>query len=902
VPDAAAAARAFRALLRAYPRAFRERHGREMELFFRDRWAEGRGAGRGRLAIWGETLLDLAASAPREHLRAVVGRRRRGRPPHDQHTPPSGEPMQTLLQDARYAARTLARRPGFAAAAVLTLALGIGATTAVFSVVHAVLLRPLPWRDADRVVAAFATTPRSQSEAVSWPEYQDWVRGAPSFAGLAIVRGQSVNLTGGGAPPDRLVGSFATASLFPVLGAEAALGRTFAPAETEEATAQPVAVASHGLWQERFGGDSSILGRTLTLNGRTVTIVGVMPRGFETPYGTPDVWLPLPFYPNTNGLSRQHASMLAIGRLRPGATPEQARAELQAVERRLAAEYPELNAGRGARVVAMREVLVGDARPVLLTLFAAVLVVLLIACTNVANLQLVRAAARRREISVRAALGASASRIARQLLTESLLLAAAGGALGLLLAHWGVAALGAVIPASLPVFGGISLEPAVLGFAVAITLGTGLLFGLVPALHAARAGLGAALATRGGTGAARGGVRGVRGGVRGAFVVAQVALSIVLLVPAGLLIRSLLELQRVRPGFDPRGVLTMEYRLPVAKYREPAQIVAFMTQAIARIREVPGVRSAALARAIPFSGNSDGFAYLVEGRPAPAPGTTPLLQLNTVSDGYFRTLGIPLLGGRDFTARDAAEAPPVIIVNRTFAEREWPGESPLGRRVMALGGREWMTVVGVVGDARHFTLADVPAAQAYLPYAQNPAVFSSVAVRVEGSAAPESLGPAVRAAIWSVDRDQPVWKLRSLETLMGGSLVAQRLTTRLLAGFAAAALLLAGLGIYGVMSHAVAQRTREVGIRMALGARGAQVLRQVLGEGMVLTALAAALGLAGAFAATRLLSSQLYGVSAKDPATFATVPLILAAVALAACYLPARRASRVDPVEALREE
>ncbi|MEJ7813062.1 MAG: ABC transporter permease, partial [Gemmatimonadaceae bacterium] len=873
-PPPSAAERLHRALLRTYPAAFRAEYGEEMERFVRDRVGEARyGTGWiARARLCAHVLLDAARTAPREHGRALVSRVR-GTPGTDDVPPGDhtrGDVMDMLLQDARFALRTLARRPVFATVAIATLALGIGATTAIFSVVNALLLRPLLLPEPDRVLMVWDATAAAPRGQVSYPDWLEWRAGARSFEALAIMRGQSVNLTGGD-EPERLAGSFVSADFWPVLRAAPALGRGFSRAETELPTAEPVAVVSDGLWRRRFGGDPALLGRSLTLNGRAFTVVGIMPATAPL-FGATDVWLPIPYYPNANGFDRGQGSMTVMGRLRAGATSARASAELGAIARREAERYPATNAGHGIMVEPLHETLVGDLRPVLLILLGAVALVLLIACANVANLQLAHAAARRREISVRAALGAGRARLVRQLLTESLILSALGGALGAALAHVAARALAGIVPLDTASFAPIAVDARVLGFAAAVSLLTGTLFGLVPAVHGSRADLGASLK--------RGTHRFVPGlgrvSARDVFVVAQVALSIVLLVGAGLLTRSLIRLRGADPGFDPRGVLTMEFRLPATKYADDARVADFFTRALAAIRAVPGVRGAALVRAVPLSGNAENLPYIVEGRPAARDAAdAPAVHRNIVSPGYFRTMAIPLVAGRDFTDADGPTAPGVVVVNAELARREWPGQPAVGKRIrLGDGDAPWLTVVGVVGNAKHYALSDAPFTQGYIPYRQKPLIFTSIVVRAAGN--PLALAGAVRGAIWQVDRDQPVWRVRTMEEVLAGSVEQQRVTTRLLGAFAALALLLAGVGVYGVMSYAVAQRAHEVGLRMALGAKRGQVLALVVRRGMALAAVAIVIGLATALAATGALASQLFGVSRLDPVTFGAVPAVLA--------------------------
>ena len=880
--------------------------------FFRDRRRESRhrvgtlGVSR----LWLHLVADIAVTAPREHLRHLRGllagestdaayeALEPDVPWSSPFYPERKYSMDMLLQDLRFALRALVRRPGFALVAVLTLALGIGANTAIFSVVSAVLLRPLPWPDADRLVMVYSARGSNHQLGVAYLDYLDWRRQSTSFAELGVIRGQSINLTGGDTP-ERIIGTFSTASTLRLLGASAAQGRLFNETETEVATRQPVAVISDAIWRSRFGAAADMVGRTLVLNGQPFTVVGILRPDFEGVLGTPDVWLPIGYYPNKGDLElRGQGGVLALGRLKAGVTPEQAQADLDVVTRRLAELYPTTNASLGASIQPLRDQIVGRVRTPILIVLGAVAIVLLIACANVANLLLARAAARRRELSVRAALGAGRSRLMRQLLTESLLLSVLGGGAGIALAFAGVRGLAHAVAGSLPVYGRIALDAPVLLFAVGVTIAAGVLFGSAPAWQLSRTDLHDTLTLRGDTSASGG-----RLGVRNVLVVVQIALCVVLLVSAGLLTRSLLALSKVDPGFDPSRVLTLQFRLPVTKYRTEAEIANMFTRSIAEIRAVPGVEAAALVRATPLNGNGEQMPYTV------AAGTTPtderrapMLHLNIVSPGYFETMRIPRRAGRDFTMDDREGTTPVAIVNEQLARRAWPNESAVGKRIR-IGGADgtWATIVGVVAGARHFQLSEAPLDQAYVSYLQRPLIFTEVVVRTAHDD-PMSVAKAVRAAIWRVDRDQPVWRVRSMDVVMNEARGGPKLTVWLTTAFGVLALVLATIGVYGVMSYAVARRTQEVGIRMALGARATQVLGMVLRQGMATIGVAVAIGLAAAFAVTRLIESQLFGVGARDPLTFVAVSAVLAIVALVACWVPARRASRVDPLVALRSE
>jgi putative ABC transport system permease protein len=640
-----------------------------------------------------------------------------------------------------------------------------------------------------------------------------------------------------------------------------------------------------------------VLGRTIVLNGLPHVVIGVTAQDYEDPFGPPEVWVPITSAPNPSWLTRDQPSFWGLARLKPGVSPAQGAADVQAIAKALAAEYPS-NAGLDAKLETLRDFLVGNVRPALLVLLGFVVLILLIACANLANLMLARATARRREMSLRAALGAGRPRLMRQLLTESVVLALIGGTLGVLVARWAIVALVAAVPGGLPAFGQVGLDWPVLLFSAGITIGGGLVFGVVPARFATRADLAGALQNRGsdGTGGAVAGGR-----IRNTFVAIQLALCIVLLVGAALLTRSFYRIQREQIGFQPDHLITAELRLPITKYATDTAMAQFADQALARIRAIPGVRSAALLGSVPLSGNWGATSYLPEGQAPPADNVLPTTQTNQVTDGFFATMGIQLVAGRDFAPTDRLGTPVVAIVNQELARVAWPGQSPLGKRLTVTGPPDVVaTVVGVVGNIKQFTLTEPPAPQLYLAKAQHPAIFSSVAARTVGD--PDAMGNAVREAIWSVDRDQPVWKIRSMSSLLDRDVAPHRFTVLLAGSFAILALLLALIGVYGVMAYAVAQRSREIGIRMALGAARGEVVRMVLWSGLRIVALATAVGLAAAFGGARLLQRQLFNVPPTDPVTFVAVPALLAAVAALACWVPARRAARVDPAVALQSE
>ncbi|MDQ3803685.1 MAG: ABC transporter permease [Acidobacteriota bacterium] len=809
--------------------------------------------------------------------------------------------LETLWQDLRYAARTLRTRPGFAAVAVLTLALGIGANTAIFSVVNAVLLRPLPYEDPERIVRIGGTNQRRGAALGSFSpqDFFDWRERANVFEALAAYDGWSPSLTGAG-EPERVEAARVSPGFFGVLKVSPALGRDFLPAEEQRGNHLSV-ILSHPFWQRRFGGDPRVIGRSLTLNGHGYTVVGIMPAGFAGPKFTggdfeqAELWAP--FAPDLSQWTRDGRSVdAAIARLKPGVSLAQAQAELDAIAAQLQRQYPDTNAGIGAAAASLHEQAVGAIRPALLTFLVAVGLVLLIACANVANLLLARAAARQKEIAVRMALGAGRARIVRQLLTESVLLAGLGGAAGLLLALWATSLLVALGSDAIPRPDEIAVDARVLGFTLGVSLLTGIAFGLAPALAASRPDLNETL-KEGGRSQTFG--RG-RKRVRGVLVVSEVALSLLLLIGAGLLVKSFVRLRRVDPGFDPRHVLTMNAFLPGARYPEEWQHAAFFEKVLERVRALPGVESASVVSNLPVSGNYDRISLYVEGQTPAAREDIPDAERYMVDAEYFKTMRIPLLGGRPFNDRDTAEAPPVVIVNESVARRFWPGESAVGKRVRTDPSRPWLTVVGVVGEVRHYSLEAAPNMQLYLPHRQVPSQVMTFAVRSAGD--PGAQAAAVRGQVWAVDKDQPVYDVRTMGQLLSESLAQRRFTMLLVGVFAGVALLLAAVGLYGVMNYAVAQRTHEIGIRMALGAQRGDVLRIMLGQGMALTLGGVGLGLVAAAGLTRVLESLLYGVSALDPAVFAGVTFILIAVAFLACCIPARKATRVDPIVALRYE
>lgn len=799
-----------------------------------------------------------------------------------------------MLKDIRYGIRSLLKRPGLTAVALITLALGIGVNTAIFSAVDSVLLRPLPFKDPERLVAVWEHTSVlgiAQNEMAP-ANYFDLRNQNQVFEQVGAFGDLSTNLTGEG-EPESLEGQLVTANVFTALGVQPALGRTFAP-EEDQLGQHRVAVLSDTLWRRRFNTDASVINRTVTLNGEPFTIVGVMPPGFFFPVRETELWVPWAMEPGqAEGRGDHYFRVLA--RLKPGVTIEQANAEAQSLAARLARDYPRTNEGLGFVVNSFHRDYVGDLRLPILILFAAVGLVLLIACANVANLLLAQA-------TISMAVGAGRWAIARQLLVESLLLAIGGGLLGVLGAIWGVEALSKLLPESLSKLQSVSIDTRVLLFTLLVIGVTAIAFGVVPALHATRANPGDALNEMGRDAAGGGSGR----HMRRMLVISEVALAVVLLAGAGLLIRSFQRLRQVDLGFQPDNLLTMRMVLPFQKYPKPETRRAFYDELLRRVNGLPGVQSAGMISFLPLSTSGMKFSFSVEGRTAPSDMNLPFALYRVVSPDYFRAMGIPLRHGRFFDTRDSADSMPVAIVNRRLAEQFWPGEDPTGKRLKIgpLDSRNpWATVVGVVGDVRQAGLYGEQQSELYMPYAQEwrPWVAPrDLVVRTKGDAA--SLAAAVREAVWAVDKDQPVSDIRTMDQVFAAAISRERFQMLLLTLFATLALVLACVGLYGLISYAVAQRTHEIGVRMALGAEPRDVLRLVIRQGMLLTFAGLLLGIAGGLAATRVMTDLLYGVTATDAVTFITVGGLLLVVALLACYVPARRATKVDPLIALRYE
>ena len=802
--------------------------------------------------------------------------------------------MQTVWQDLRYGARMLMKKPGFTLIAVITVALGIGANTAIFSVVNAALIRALPYHNPERLILLFATSADAQRDTWSIQEMEEFQSQSQSLEDLTGFMSQSVNLTGI-ERPDRVRGAFVAANFFQVFNLSPVVGRTFAAGE-DRPGAEKVVVVNEKIWRERLGGDPNLKGKKLILNGEPFSVIGVVSANFKQPLDSEvEVWMGAAAYPG-NTAQRDFRLLLGIGHLKPGAGLTQTQAEMNAIANQLALAYPGENTGRGAKVEYVHEFMVGGLRRMLYLLFAAVGVILLIACANLANLLLARGLARQREIAVRAALGAGKWRLIRQLLTEASLLSLAGGGLGLLFAQWGLAALRR-LPQNFVRGEDVRVDARVLLFTLAVAVVTGWLFGLAPAIQLARPELNTMLKEGG-----RSGGEGAKWNrVRGAFVVAQVALSLLLLVGGGLLIRSFDKLLRVDPGFKPENLLTLEYRLPRNRYQQGEAQWNFHRQVVERIRDVPGVKSSSLVRGLPFSGNGGDTEIILPDREIPPKGKEPRAMYNTAMPNYFETMGIPFIKGRLFNEQDQLNTPRVFLINQTMARRFWPDQDPIGKQIK-IDAEDGATgaVIGVVGDAKHYWLEEESQPQMYEAYSQAPGIFATVVVRT--TVEPMSLAEPVRQAVWKVDGDQPMWKVRTLESLIDRSTANKRFLMVLMGVFAALALALTVIGLYGVMSYAVSQRTQEIGVRMALGAGARNIHRMVLRQGMTLVLIGVAFGLAASWLLTRLMANLLFGVSATDLLTFVSISSLLTIVALLACWIPARRAMKVDPIIALRYE
>jgi putative ABC transport system permease protein len=837
------------------------------------------------------SLLDRSAVGDERAARRLV-LRSLGAFPHAVWTFTDEMRLDPMLQDLKYAIRGIVNRPAFAALVIATLALGIGATTAMFSIVHSVLLRPLPYERPDELVYMYGAFRQGNQASVSPPDYLDYRDRNSVFSSLAgrTVFGTAV-ITGSD-EPERVQSSIATANFFSTLGIKPYRGRVFLP--EEEQGDHAVAILSYGLWQRRYAGDARIIGTTIPIDGRPHTVIGIMPPDLDRTMDV-QIWRPIPFGTDATSVRRFHFLRL-VGRLKSGVTIAQAQRHMDDIARTLAAQYPE-NESWHLNLVPYRDVVIGGVGPVLLVLLGAVGVVLLIACGNVASLLLARASARSGEMAVRTALGAGRSRLVRQLLTESLVLGVAAGAAGLVLAHYLLVAVRAVGDGMLPRLAEVEIDGPVLAFTFAVSLLTSLVFGAAPALHAARADLAAMMKSLGKASSSRSGVS-----TRDALVVAQVALSFVLLVGAGLLVHSLWRLQRVDTGFDASGLVAASVSLPETKYKTRDAQVRFWDELFERVRAIPGVESVAATTLFPLRGGGDTYFY-VEGQPPATDADKMNATPSSVTEDYFTTMRIPLIAGRAFNAADRGDGAGVMIVSSALARRLFPGASALGKRLVVDFGKPFVgEIVGVVGDVRIYGQANDAPEMMYFAGRQPNAGwgmgFGNLATRVRGD--PEAIAQQLRAAVRSLDPDVPLSAIQPVESMLSESVSATRFRTRLLVGFAAAALMLAVVGLYGMLAYSVTQRTRELGIRMALGARPTAVFRMVVRQGMALVVVGIVLGVAGAVAATRLLAAQLFEVAPTDPAVFVFVASTLTMAGLAACVIPARRATRADPIAALR--
>ena len=807
--------------------------------------------------------------------------------------------METLIKDIRYGVRMLVRNPGFTIVSVIALALGIGANVAIFSVVNGVLLRPLPFGEPERLMMVRETKiPQFPEFAVSPGNFLEWKKQNTVFERLVAFAGSGFNLIGTG-DPERLIGLKVTEGFFAMLGAQPQLGRDFL-VEEDQPGRNNVVVLSHGLWQRRFGGDPKILNQAITLSGQSYTVIGVMPETFRFGGGdeVTELWTPMAF---TAQEAQNHGGhyVAAMGKLKPGITSDQANSEMSTIAGRLTAQFPGTNTGWDVKIIPLLEYSVRTIKPALLVLLVAVAFVLLIACANVANLLLARAAGRQREIATRTALGAGRWRIVRQLLTESMLLSLVGGVVGLLLAKWGTDLLLTLAPSDLPRMSNVSIDDRALAFTVAITFLTALIFGLVPALQASKPNLNETMKDAG-RGSTEGGRRKF---IRSTLVVLEVASALVLLVGAGLLIKSFWRLQKVDPGFNPDNALTAVVSLPKNKYPEGSQKVLFFQQLIERVSALPGVQAAGAAHVVPMTGDDYVLSFEIDGRPPLPPGSSQSTNYYSVTADYFKAMGIPLRRGRVFTERDTKDSPPVAVINETMVQKIFPNEDPIGKRI-TFDDRDknprWFEIVGIVGDVKQYGLDQPTTMQTYEPYTQQPP--DSMMLVVRSAVDPTNLSAAIRSEVLKLDKEQPTTYIKTLNQYFAISVAQQRFSVVLLGIFAVVALVLAAVGIYGVLSYAVTQRTHEIGIRMALGAGQRDVFRLVVGRGMLLSVIGVVGGLVAAFGLTRLMASLLFGVTATDAVTFASVAGVLLSIALLACYIPARRATKVDPLVALRYE
>jgi predicted permease len=809
-----------------------------------------------------------------------------------------GGGLEALSQDLRFGARTLLKNPGFAAVAILTLALGTGATSAMFSFLYAVVLRPLPYHEPERLVSVVGHR-NGRDMGVTAPDYLDWRANATSFEQLAATAGTTVNLTGRG-EPERVVAARGSGNYFDMLGIPPAYGRAFRWGDEPHA-APPVVVLGYGLWRRRFGADPGIVGQTIAIDGEPHTVLGIMPPELTLRATGAQLWLPLNLTPQE--LKATGSRFLSvIGRMRPGVTADQAQAELAVIAKGLEEVRPHSNTDVTARVRGLHERVVAQVQDPAFILLGAVGFVLLIACGNVANLLLARATGRQHEISVRAALGASRSRVARQLLTESALIGVVGGVVGLALAYWTAELFKGLLPQDIPRLQETRVDAVVLGFTLAISLAASLVFGVAPALEASRSSVQQALREES---RSSGGVR--RRRLSSTIVAAEIALALVLLVSAGLLLRSFVRLQHVDLGFNPANLLTVRMSLPEGRYGAAARVAAFYHELAERVGRQRGVTAAAVASHAPLAGGGFNISMSIEGRPQPAPDDDTMVFLRFVSPGFFPTLGVHITRGRDFTHDDRANAPAVAIVNQTAVRRYWPGDDPIGKRFRLDDDRGAVEIVGVAADVKHFGLAQSTEPEVFVPLAQATAMHwqwleRSMIVLARTNGDPAAAAGTIRQAVWTVDDQLPLYDVRSMEQLRAEATGGERIGLVIVGTFGAMALVLATIGVYGVMSFMVGGRSREIGIRLALGADPGDVLRMVLRHGARLTAAGVFIGLIAAFGLTRVIQTMLFETPPTDPVTFVTFGTVIALAAMLACFVPARRATRVDPVSALRSE
>ncbi len=915
----------YRLLLLAFPRRVRREFGDDMARLFEAQRRAARETGEGTARFWIRAVADALVHGAAERiliareslrtfaLRAAGAERGPGAPASDgvggsDGAKPAGRNwrlmMRAFTHDLKHAVRLLVRQPGVTIVAIVTLALGIGANAAIFSAVDAILLRPLPYEDPDRLVMVWE---KRQAEGVldnlvAPADYVDWARMSSVFERMAAFGQTTRDLTGSG-DPIRIGTGAVTPAFFDVFRIRMQLGRAFDAAEGIQGRNR-VVILGHGLWQRQFGSDATIVGRTITLNGLPFEVVGVLPESFEFPDPTLEMWTPLAFEGTSEPLSRDTHNFFVYARLKPGVTLQQARAEMDRLGGQLSSQYPETNRAHGIWVTSLGDQITGPMqrasaqasglRSGLLLLLAAVGFVLLIACVNVANLLLARAAGRRREMAVRAAIGAGRARLAGQALTESLVLGLAGGVASLLVGYWGIVALRDLTPSDTQVVGleHLALDGRVLVFALLLSIATGLVFGLLPAWHLAKQDVNMALKDGGRTAGA------IRRRLRLALVVSEIALASLLLVGAGLTLRSFQTLLRAQPGFASEGVLTSVVALPGSRYRTNDMLIAAVEQIQARFAAIPGVRAVGATSLLPLSGQDSRRGVVVEGRVVPA-NTPTRAHPRSVTPGYFRAMGLQLVSGRFFTDADGATAAPIAIVNETMARSYWPGRSPVGSRVRYTGTKELREVVGVIRDVRHWGLDAPVNPEMYVPYAQLP--ISGLTFAIAAQTEPASLTSTIREELRAFDPNLPLSNVRTMSDVAARSVGARRAAMMLLAVFGGLALILAAAGIYGVMSHLVALRTSEIGVRVTLGARPLELMRLILQEGLAQTAIGLAIGLAASVLIMRTFRTMLYEVSPADPLTLTAVAVVLMMTAVVACLIPARRAMRVDPVEALRQ-